>query len=222
MTSTPQIKANQANAIKSTGPVTAEGKEAVSQNARRHGLNSSRLMPHEMVAFEGFFAAYTKLYNPQTDVEQALTRRCAEYQVRIDRALATEDAFVRECIKRLVEENEGLEPQEALGLVFLDPRFAPKVSLVMRYQSQANRGYRQTQKELEKLIKEREEKEALAELIAQAEAAAAEAENEPSPQPAEPEQVVENGFVSVRQERLADLVFCKEAPCELPVQHVAE
>ena len=196
MTSTPQIKANQANALKSTGPVSAEGKENVSQNARRHGLSSPKLMAHEMESFENFLVADITLYNPQTDVERALTRRCAEYQVRIDRAMNAENAFMRECVIRLMEENEGIEPEEALGLIFLDSRFAPKVSLVMRYQSQANRGYNQTKKELEKLIRERFDREALvAELKTKAEAAI-EAEAEAAAQVSEPEPVMQNGFVS--------------------------
>jgi hypothetical protein len=36
-----QIKANQQNAQKSTGPRTAEGKAAVSRNAVKHGLFAS-------------------------------------------------------------------------------------------------------------------------------------------------------------------------------------
>ena len=37
-----QIKANRQNAQKSTGPRTQDGKEAVSQNAVKHGLCASK------------------------------------------------------------------------------------------------------------------------------------------------------------------------------------
>lgn len=39
-----QLKANQANAQKSTGPVTEEGKQAVANNALKHGLFSQQLI----------------------------------------------------------------------------------------------------------------------------------------------------------------------------------
>ena len=41
MTSLKQIAANRRNALKSTGPITAQGKARVSRNALRHGLSIS-------------------------------------------------------------------------------------------------------------------------------------------------------------------------------------
>jgi hypothetical protein len=41
MTSLKQIAANRKNALKSTGPITAQGKARVSRNALRHGLSIS-------------------------------------------------------------------------------------------------------------------------------------------------------------------------------------
>lgn len=50
MTSDKQVKANQANSKKSTGAKTPEGKTAVSTNALKHGLFSSRLiLPTESI-----------------------------------------------------------------------------------------------------------------------------------------------------------------------------
>jgi hypothetical protein len=39
-----QIEANRKNAQKSTGPQTSEGKQAVAQNAIKHGLSSRHLI----------------------------------------------------------------------------------------------------------------------------------------------------------------------------------
>ena len=48
MTSDKQIDANRRNALKSTGPKTPEGKDAVRLNALKHGLLSRKtLLPGE-------------------------------------------------------------------------------------------------------------------------------------------------------------------------------
>jgi hypothetical protein len=52
MASDAQIRANQANAQLSTGPRSPEGKERVSQNARRHGLNSHVILPEDQPEFD--------------------------------------------------------------------------------------------------------------------------------------------------------------------------
>jgi hypothetical protein len=48
MTSSRQVQANRRNALKTTGPKTAEGKAAVCLNAMKHGLLSREvLLPGE-------------------------------------------------------------------------------------------------------------------------------------------------------------------------------
>ena len=42
-----RVRANRANARKSTGPKTAEGRERVSRNALKHGLSSAKAPPHD-------------------------------------------------------------------------------------------------------------------------------------------------------------------------------
>ena len=44
MASEAQIQANRANAQKSTGPRTAEGKATVAQNAVKHGLRAEQMV----------------------------------------------------------------------------------------------------------------------------------------------------------------------------------
>ena len=44
MTSDKQARANRQNALKSTGPKTPEGKDAVRLNALKHGLRSEEIL----------------------------------------------------------------------------------------------------------------------------------------------------------------------------------
>ena len=130
---------------------------------------------------ETYIDAFTSQCQPGTDFERILVRRCAEFQVAIDRAQIAEVSFMNECIKILMDETPGLTLEEAIGRVFFEDRFRTKLNLVLRYQAQATRNYRQTRKELEDLIKNRTAKET--------------SESAPSVQPTEKKQVPENGFV---------------------------
>jgi len=47
MTSDKQAEANRRNALKSTGPKTPEGKDAVRLNALKHGLLSQEVLSRE-------------------------------------------------------------------------------------------------------------------------------------------------------------------------------
>ena len=160
MATAPQIHANQMNAQKSTGPVTAQGKEIASRNATTHGLTSNKIKAAETVTFEQFLNDFTHTFQPQTDLERALVRRCAEYQVRIDRGMAAEAALMNDCINSLMDEDSGLSYEDALGRVFSDKQCTSRIGLVMRYQAQATRAYRQTRKELEQTIAARRAAEA--------------------------------------------------------------
>ena len=155
-TSTPnQIAANQRNAQLSTGPVTPQGKETASRNSTTHGLTSTRVMANEVPSFEKFVNAYQGKYGPATEMERGHVRRLAELQVRIDRGIAAETAVFDQNIKRLTEADPNLTFEEAVGRIFMDKESATQMRLVLRYQSQAVRLYKQTQKELEDMVKAR-------------------------------------------------------------------
>lgn len=76
-TSPKQIAANQRNATRSTGPKTAEGKEAVSRNAFKHGLLAKEaLIPGEDA--DSFQDLRDYLYTdlrPEGAIEMALVER---------------------------------------------------------------------------------------------------------------------------------------------------
>ena len=154
MTTPSQIAANQRNAQMSTGPTTPQGKEASSQNARKHGATSDRVLPWEIASYEQFVTGYTGEFLPEGELEHGRVLRLAELQVRIDRSLAAETAIMDQFI-RMFMESEGLSHQEALGRVFSDKECACQLRLVLRYQSQAMRLYNQTKKELQQMIQAR-------------------------------------------------------------------
>jgi hypothetical protein len=82
-----QLAANRANAKKSTGPRTPEGKARSAFNNLRHGLYSDRpLLPHEdHDAFRDFAIPVYLDLNPAPGVERALVRNIVDLAWRLRR-----------------------------------------------------------------------------------------------------------------------------------------
>jgi len=97
-----QIKANGANAQKSTGPRTKEGKAASSRNGLTHGLCADKhILPGEDP--EEFLLLLKDLFDtfrPVGQGEEKLVLRVAAAQWRLDRALPMETGIYRQ---RLLE-----------------------------------------------------------------------------------------------------------------------
>ena len=79
MSSEKQIAANRANALKSTGPRTDEGKAAVRLNALRHGLYAATaVLPGESrEEFEQLCDAIEAEWRPETPTESIFAERIA-------------------------------------------------------------------------------------------------------------------------------------------------
>jgi len=94
MASPAQIAANRANARKSTGPRTAEGKRASRRNALRHGLYARPgMLEMDATARAAFAAAHEGLraaFRPQGRYEAALVRRLAEIDLGLGHMAAVE------------------------------------------------------------------------------------------------------------------------------------
>lgn len=88
--------ANRANAMKSTGPRTVEGKRRVSKNARRHGLTTQ--LNHEVVA--SWIEAILddpKLHNVELGHDAlALASTLAEAEARLERVRRAEFRFLED------------------------------------------------------------------------------------------------------------------------------
>jgi hypothetical protein len=97
VTSLRQIMSNRQNALRSTGPKTAEGKKRSSQNALRHGLTAETVVepvedPNDYRAFE---ASVTAAYDAETAVERELVLRLASLLWRLRRAGAIETGLMQ-------------------------------------------------------------------------------------------------------------------------------
>ena len=88
MSTKAQIKANQQNAQKSTGPQTAEGKAAVSQNAVRHGLFAAEavIQGEDPADYELYRDKYLAELLPVGMVESMLAERIVGLWWRLRRA----------------------------------------------------------------------------------------------------------------------------------------
>jgi hypothetical protein len=97
MTSFRQIQANRRNAVKSTGPITEQGKHRSRQNAVRHGLCAETVVEivEDVDDYHGFEAAIIADYDARTAVECELVLRLASLLSRLRRTTAIETDLLR-------------------------------------------------------------------------------------------------------------------------------
>jgi len=91
-----RIRANRANALRSTGPRTDSGKQRSSLNALRHGLTAaSAVLPSEdQAAFDAHRRGFFDEYQPATPTETQLTKELADTSWRLNRIPALEAALL--------------------------------------------------------------------------------------------------------------------------------
>ena len=90
-----QIEANRRNALKSTGPITQEGKARSSRNAVRHGPTDETVIAglEDVEDYQAFEAAVTADYDAETAVERELVLRLAGALWRLRRTTSIEAAL---------------------------------------------------------------------------------------------------------------------------------
>ena len=105
MTSFKQIAANRANARRSTGPITEEGKQRSRCNAVRHGLTAETVIGalEDAEDYKAFEAAITADYDAQSAVERELVLRLASLLWRLRRATTMETGLFEIQADRLSE-----------------------------------------------------------------------------------------------------------------------
>jgi hypothetical protein len=131
-----QLAANRQNAQLSTGPKTAEGKEAICFNNLRHGLAGAfHILPWENDDdFSGLQLALRAEHNPQTPTEQILVDRMAQHEWLRQRALNLQNLCFNEA-----------------GMIDEEKQFG----LYLRYQTAHERGFHKCLSDLLKLRAEK-------------------------------------------------------------------
>jgi len=148
MATAKQIAANRRNSQKSTGPNSAEGKQATSQNNFRHGLRGKfRVLddienPYEYEAFLDRLIADEK---PVGEAELCLVVKMAESTWLSKRAVRMQNL----CFAR--EAGQDHKPTGGMA-VSLDHK---QLETCLRYQAAHDRAYARASSELQKRKKER-------------------------------------------------------------------
>ena len=148
MTSEKQARANRHNALKSTGPRTPEGKEAVRHNAVKHGLLAEEvLLPEEdEAAFKDLDERLRNELEPVGELENMLVDLIVAARWRLRRLGRVEaDIFVN---MRRASDNLG-------GAFMQDSHHANAFSKLSRYETPIERSLYKALHELQRLQADR-------------------------------------------------------------------
>src|SRR5262245_25800181 len=92
MSTIKQFEANRRNSLKSTGPISLEGKDRSRRNAIRHGLTAETVIAafEDSADYEAFEAAVTAEYDAETAVQRELVLRLSSVLWRLRRSTLIE------------------------------------------------------------------------------------------------------------------------------------
>jgi hypothetical protein len=163
-TSEARIRANQANALLSSGPKTPEGKAISRANSFKHGMTGAGVvMPvEEAEEVERRISAFQSELQPTGALGLALVRRAAILSVRMEQCSERDLSATAERVARAMADFEapaGVDGSEAIRLRAAAGRIAAfdpskEASLARRYEAAAERGFYKALKELRLLNKQ--------------------------------------------------------------------
>src|SRR3984893_10613394 len=104
-----QFAANQANALKSTGPKTAQGKATARRNALKHGMTCEKenLFRNDARLYKERLERWTKAAKPRNDMELYQLESAVRATVNLDRCARNEKAEMDRGGRRVVGHREG-------------------------------------------------------------------------------------------------------------------
>jgi hypothetical protein len=145
---------NQANARKSTGPRTPEGKQRSSLNAFKHGLTGQNMVlaKHEHEAYHLLCDRMHRDLKPKTEPEMQIAHKIIDIHFRLDRLSALESNMFN--IDTEGNTNPG-QPDARyaamIGQTLAWKKDAHAFEILGRYEARLSRQLLQYQKELERL-----------------------------------------------------------------------
>ncbi|MGH9632501.1 MAG: hypothetical protein ACRD7E_29700, partial [Bryobacteraceae bacterium] len=110
--------------------------------------------------FNRMRAGFLASYRPVNQAELAIVERIANSYWRLQRAEGIETALLDELMHAILEQNPGLDPDQALAKVFTLDSEAKKMRLFLRYRSSIEREYHRALADLRRAQKERRQGEA--------------------------------------------------------------
>lgn len=178
MASEAQIAANRANAKRSTGPRTEEGKARAALNGLKHGMCAKvALLPgEEPEGYEALLADLTERWQPVGEQEAALVEDYAGCSWRLRRGFLMETGMLRACwpnkLQALADETaDGVVlgmAMETVGLGVAFRRASKEIARLSLHESRLERRRERARKELEALQAQRRQAEAAARAEAEA------------------------------------------------------
>jgi hypothetical protein len=126
-----QINANRANAQRSTGPTTSEGKDRSRRNAVRHGILASVLADQTPGFDETLLGLYQGL-RPMDESQRFLVDQIAISIVRLQRVLAAEQQYLDAASAKAADAGS---PGPAISAYLL----SESAALTLRYETALNR-----------------------------------------------------------------------------------
>lgn len=153
MASEAQIAANRRNALKSTGPKTAEGKARVAQNGLKHGLYARQtLMPGEDPAeFQALVEDLKARWRPADDVELGLLLQYADAMWRLSRIAAIEAGLLADGLPGADDPAPDAVHPESWGLGKAFIARGKEIARLSLHESRLSRLRERARKELEAL-----------------------------------------------------------------------
>jgi hypothetical protein len=150
MSSIAQITANRSNAAQSTGPRSVEGKLAVAQNARKHGLSGAHVILHgeSQADYEALLQGLCAEHNASGITEIFLTEQMAQAQWKLMR-IARMQQIVLQPDSDMLARCPGGHPVFLQIAQFVNDCNGDQTAFkLMRYEAAARRAYMQSLKQL--------------------------------------------------------------------------